>query len=156
MRIGLMSLSFASLFTNTTQAQHQLQATQTQVLPQKDTQPVTENTDAVYNDQITVIGKVTDKNIREGLSGVNVTIKGTTAGTTTNIDGTFTIKVNYGDILIFSYMGMKSQEVKITTHTSRYLDIQMEEGCFLTGEVTTTQVYKSKPTFWQRVGSVFK
>ena len=41
----------------------------------------------------TITGKVTDANTGEGLPGVNVVIKGTTQGTATNIDGSFTLSV---------------------------------------------------------------
>ena len=45
------------------------------------------------------------------LPGVNVTVKGTRRGTTTDFDGKFAFNVNAGEILIFSYMGMDTQEV---------------------------------------------
>ena len=46
------------------------------------------------------------------LIGVNVVVKGTTVGTTTDLDGNFVLEGKHGDILVFSYIGMVSQEVE--------------------------------------------
>jgi TonB-linked SusC/RagA family outer membrane protein len=60
---------------------------------------------------ITVQGTVTDDK-GEALPGVNVLQKGTSNGTQTNTDGKFTIKVpDQGAVLVFSFVGYKSQEV---------------------------------------------
>lgn len=60
-----------------------------------------------------VTGTVTG--ISDGLSlpGVTVAVKGTTSGTVTNLDGQFTIKVNQGATLVFSFVGFASQEVVV-------------------------------------------
>ena len=51
-------------------------------------------------------------NTGEPMIGVNVIVKGTTNGTITGLDGDFMIPgVNKGDILVFSYIGYKTQEV---------------------------------------------
>lgn len=63
-------------------------------------------------DQQTITGKVTDVN-NIPLSGVNIMIKGTSVGTNTNFDGEYSLKAKPGDVLVFSYVGMKSTEVKI-------------------------------------------
>lgn len=52
----------------------------------------------------TITGKVTDAS--GPLPGVNVVVKGTTKGTTTNFDGTYSIKAKEGESLVFSFMGM--------------------------------------------------
>ncbi len=62
--------------------------------------------------QRTVSGKVTD-DAGDGLPGVNVVIKGTTTGTTTDIDGNYSLSVEDGSILTFSYVGFESQEVEV-------------------------------------------
>jgi TonB-linked SusC/RagA family outer membrane protein len=59
-----------------------------------------------------VTGKVTDEKTGETLIGVTVQIKGTTTGTTTSLDGTFTIDLPSPDaILVFSYVGYEPKEV---------------------------------------------
>ena len=63
--------------------------------------------------QTEVIGTVTDEaNIP--LPGVNVIIKGTTIGASTDFDGNYTLKVNNGNIIVFSYLGFATQEITYT------------------------------------------
>lgn len=59
-----------------------------------------------------VAGVIIDK-AGEPLIGVTVMIKGTLKGTVTNADGKFSLAVNIGDILQFSYIGYISQEIKL-------------------------------------------
>ena len=54
-------------------------------------------------------GKVTDSQ-GEPLRGVSVSVKGTNRGTTTGYDGTFSLDVNRGETLVFSYVGFQSKE----------------------------------------------
>ena len=61
----------------------------------------------------TVSGNVKDAT-GEGIIGATVMEKGTTNGTVTDIDGNFTIKVASGKTLVFSYIGMKTKEVKVS------------------------------------------
>ena len=61
--------------------------------------------------QITASGQVLDAQ-KEPLIGVSVQEKGTSNGAITDLDGNFTLNVKQNAILIFSYVGYKSQEVK--------------------------------------------
>jgi TonB-linked SusC/RagA family outer membrane protein len=72
--------------------------------------------------QRTVSGKITD-DVGEGLPGVNVVIKGTTTGTTTDIDGNYRLQVEDGSILVFSFVGFQTQE--INTGTRSVIDVTM-------------------------------
>ena len=49
------------------------------------------------------------------IPGVNIFIKGTTEGTQTDFDGNYSINCTVGDILRFTYIGMKTKEVKVTS-----------------------------------------
>ncbi|NOT76868.1 MAG: TonB-dependent receptor [Cyclobacteriaceae bacterium] len=49
----------------------------------------------------------------EGLPGVNVLEKGTNNGTVTDADGKYSINVNAGAVLTFSFIGMSNQEVAV-------------------------------------------
>ncbi|MDO1450387.1 TonB-dependent receptor [Rhodocytophaga aerolata] len=65
-----------------------------------------------------VSGTVTD-DAGQSLPGVNVVLKGTTNGATTDVDGKYSITVPDGNgILIFSYIGYVSQEVPISNRSS--------------------------------------
>jgi len=83
----------------------------------------------------TISGKVTDDS--GPLPGVSVIIKGTTAGTETDFDGLYTIKVNTGDILKFSFVGMSSQEIVVGA--SNTIDVVMQADNVLEEVVVTAQ-----------------
>lgn len=69
---------------------------------------------SVYAQTSTVTGVVTAASDRQPLPGVTVILKGTTNGTTTDFEGKFTIpNVPKDAVLAFSFVGMKSQEVKV-------------------------------------------
>ena len=63
-----------------------------------------------------VSGTVSD-NAGMPLPGVSVLVKGTKTGTQTDFDGKFSIKVSPSQILVFSYIGMKTQEVAASSST---------------------------------------
>lgn len=79
-----------------------------------------------------VTGKITDPE-GNAIPGVNVIIKGTTRGTATNSDGTFSIEASPTDVLQFSFIGLAAQEVPVGTQTR--IDIQMEEDIATLDEV---------------------
>ncbi|PMD92291.1 SusC/RagA family TonB-linked outer membrane protein [Siphonobacter sp. BAB-5405] len=76
-------------------------------------------------DQV-ITGKVTDEK-GEGLPGVNILLKGTSRGNTTDAEGNFklTIPENADNTLVFSLVGYMSQEVAVGTRTT--LDVQLKQ-----------------------------
>jgi len=70
-----------------------------------------------------VLGKVIDDQ-GELLIGVNVSIAGTTTGTITDADGKFSIDVNPGDQLTFTYVGYEAQTVTVNDQTSLSIILQ--------------------------------
>ena len=67
------------------------------------------------------------------LPGVNILIKGTKIGTTTDINGRFSIKVAKGGTLIFSYVGYLSKEVLVSGRTT--INVLLEEDASQLDEV---------------------
>ena len=65
------------------------------------------------SNKITVSGTVLDKTTNDPLIGVSVVVKGVTnAGTITDMDGKFTLKLPYAEApLVFSYLGYQPQEI---------------------------------------------
>ncbi len=61
--------------------------------------------------QTTITGTVTDKANAMPLPGVNVIVKGTSRGTSTDFDGNYTLEVNQGESIVISYLGYTTQEV---------------------------------------------
>ena len=72
-----------------------------------------------------ISGVVVSLTDNEPMIGVSVQIVGTTTGTITDFDGRFTLDVNSGSALKFSYVGFITQEVKITNQKS--LTIKLKE-----------------------------
>ena len=64
-----------------------------------------------------VTGTVTDKSDGSPLPGVAVVIKGTQTGTATDINGKYSLSVNSNAVLIFSFVGMQTQDVNVGTKT---------------------------------------
>lgn len=85
--------------------------------------------------QRTIRGTVTDAN--GPLSFLPVTVKGTTVGTTTNDNGEYKIEVpTGGEILVFSFVGYKTEERKIGS--SDVVDVTMSTDAFELEEVVVT------------------
>lgn len=68
---------------------------------------------ATQSNKITVSGTVLDKTTNDPLIGVSVVVKGVAnAGTITDMDGKFTLKLPYAEApLVFSYLGYQPQEI---------------------------------------------
>jgi TonB-linked SusC/RagA family outer membrane protein len=80
---------------------------------------------------ITQTGTVVDE-LNEPMIGVTVAVKGMTIGTTTNLDGDFSLSCPTGSTLIFSYIGYKTVEFKAT---GSKMAIKMEEDALILEEV---------------------
>lgn len=83
--------------------------------------------------QIAVSGKVTDQS-GAPLIGVSVLVKGSSAGTATDLDGSYMVQaVDEASVLVFSYIGYTTQEV--TVATQRVIDITLQESATQLGTV---------------------
>jgi TonB-linked SusC/RagA family outer membrane protein len=83
-----------------------------------------------------ITGTVKDITDDTPLIGVTVVVKGTTHGTTTDIDGNFSLSVNPGDILVFRFIGMQTQEILI--QDQRVLQIMMQHDVATLEQVVVT------------------
>ncbi len=105
-----------------------------------------------------ISGVIRDKSTNETLPGVSVLEKGTTNGITTGIDGKFELSVSAGATIVISYIGMKSQEVKVGNSTTFSIIMEsstevidevvvvgygQQKRANLTGAVATVDVVKS-------------
>ncbi|MBS2213854.1 TonB-dependent receptor [Carboxylicivirga mesophila] len=72
-----------------------------------------------------ITGKVTDTN-GEALPGVSISIKGTTTGSITDINGNYSLAIqNDGSILVYSFIGFKTQEIEASGKT--IINVVMQE-----------------------------
>lgn len=68
--------------------------------------------------EVTITGTVTDAGDGTTIPGVNILVKGTYQGTTTDIDGKYRINTpRSGAVLVFSFIGYTSQEVPVGNQT---------------------------------------
>ena len=96
---------------------------------------------SLYAQEYEVTGKVTDVS-NNPLPGVSVLIKGTAQGVTTDFDGKYTIKVKNGDILEFSFLGMKIKQVKV--NGQKVINVVLEEDDTILEEVVVTSYETAK------------
>ena len=83
---------------------------------------------------ITVTGTVIDKTTKEPLIGVNIQVKGISAGTTTDVNGKFSVKVPFANAsLVFSYVGYQPQEIALGGKTT--VDVALLEDQKVLDEV---------------------
>src|SRR6056300_170187 len=86
--------------------------------------------------QRTISGTVSDAS-GETLIGASILVKGTSTGTITDFDGTYSLEVPEGaTTLVFSYTGYSSKEVEIGA--SNTIDLVMEESAETLSEVVVT------------------
>jgi TonB-dependent starch-binding outer membrane protein SusC len=87
----------------------------------------------VFAQGVTVTGKATDAN-GEAMPGVTIQVKGTTAGTVTQADGTYRLSVPAdATTLVFSFVGMKTQELEIGGRA--VIDVVLEEEVTALSEI---------------------
>ena len=83
--------------------------------------------------QSTISGTVSESENGFPLPGVNVIIKGSSSGTTTDFYGKYQLTANNGDVLVFSYVGYTSQEVIFAGQA--VLDVQLSEDASALDEI---------------------
>ncbi|MCF0064625.1 TonB-dependent receptor [Dyadobacter chenwenxiniae] len=72
----------------------------------------------------TIKGKVTSPTDQSGVPGINVILKNTTSGTTTNADGGYEIQASESGVLVFSGIGYRSSEISVNDRSS--IDVTLE------------------------------
>ena len=83
--------------------------------------------------QIKITGTVTDET-KETVIGANITVKGTTIGTISDINGKYSIEVpNQKAILVFSFIGYTTREIPVGKN--KVIDVVMKEDGVMLNEV---------------------
>lgn len=84
-----------------------------------------------------VTGKITSTEDGSALPGVNVTLKGTTSGTVSDVEGNYSVSVSTSEgVLVFSFIGLKTQEVQVGNRS--VIDVQMAPDITQLSEVVVT------------------
>ena len=84
----------------------------------------------------TVTGVVTAQSDQLPVIGATVMIDGTTTGTATDFDGKFTIDAKDSDVLVFSYVGMNTEKVKVGNQS--VINVVLKENSQVLEEVVVT------------------
>ncbi len=80
-----------------------------------------------------ISGKVTDVTNDDPLPGVSIVIKGTTEGTVTDYDGNYSISVEKGSIIVFSFIGFDEQETMVDNQS--VVNVQLKPTVEMLNEV---------------------
>ncbi|MFD1816716.1 iron complex outermembrane recepter protein [Pseudarcicella hirudinis] len=97
----------------------------------------------VYAQQHVIKGKVSDNN-QSGLPGVNILVKGTTKGTTSDADGNYSISASKGAVLVFSSVGYSNKEVAVKDQS--VINITLDPSDQALDEVVVTALGIKKET----------
>lgn len=95
----------------------------------------------LIDQQLEIKGTVTDSN-GTPLPGVSIIIVGTIKGTETGFDGNYSLKCEEGDVLEFSFIGMKTERIIVDTSTT--INVQLKEDSASLDEVVVIGYGKMK------------
>jgi TonB-linked SusC/RagA family outer membrane protein len=87
-----------------------------------------------------ITGTVTDASTQQPMAGVNVIVKSTVRGTTTDAQGNFSIDASDNEVLIFSFIGFKSYETQVSGRG--LINVPMEV------DITALQEVVFKAGYW--------
>jgi TonB-linked SusC/RagA family outer membrane protein len=94
---------------------------------------------SVFAQEVTVTGTVTDQQDGSPLPGVNILIQGTVTGTTTDVQGDYTIRVpDEETVLIFTYVGYNTIEQRVGNRS--VIDVAMAQDITQLSEVVVTSL----------------
>ncbi|WBO84227.1 carboxypeptidase-like regulatory domain-containing protein [Hymenobacter yonginensis] len=113
-----------------------------------------------------VRGRVTDASTGDGLPGVTILIQGTRIGTSTNVDGTFELRLAHSYVLTpsttlsISCIGYQNQDIRWDVLQQLTVPIELKMSTQALGEVVVTRSYYAKPwhprSLWNRVRAPFR
>lgn len=79
---------------------------------------------SIYAQTKQITGKITSADDGAPIPGASIAVKGTTIGTITNVNGEFVLNVPGNEILVVSFVGMKTVEIQITTQSEYNIRMQ--------------------------------
>ena len=92
--------------------------------------------DAIEQSKV-VKGVVYEKGTKEPLINATIQVKGKPdTGTITDLDGNFSLKCSTGDVLVITYIGYKTKEVKVTSATT--LKVELEQDSEILDDIVVT------------------
>lgn len=97
-----------------------------------------------FGQRHTITGKVTDASSSQSLPGVNILVKGTSNGASTNAQGMYELRASDSDTLVFSFIGYQTKEVPVNGRAQINVTLQpqsiMGENVVVVGYGTQEKV----------------
>jgi hypothetical protein len=159
LKAGFLSLLFI-LVSKPASAQTTTSKTKTEVVQDADQQTEANVANAQGR---TILGVVKSEEDNEPLPGISIVLRGTPKGTCTDADGRFEFpqKLNDGDVLVFSFIGLHAQEYVVPRQGKEAIEIRMKADLLtMTGEVIVAGMVYTEPQsrfnkFWRKVKGLF-
>jgi outer membrane receptor protein involved in Fe transport len=107
-----------------------------------------------YAQERSVTGKVTTAADGVALPGANIQIKGTTRGTNTDAEGNYRINVPDNSTLIFSFIGVESQQIPVGSQTTINVSLKADTKQLNEVVVTALGASREKRTLGYSVANV--
>lgn len=156
-KAGLLSLVLL-LMSRPSIAQTAPEPTKKEIADRESDQALT-----VTDDGRIIKGIVLSSDDNSPLAGVNVILKGAAIGTATDADGRFEFpeKLKEGDVLIFSFIGLQTEEYRIPKQSKEVEEIKMlimELDFDMMGTVAVREIYEEPSgfrKFWTKVKGLF-
>lgn len=121
--------------------------------------PIYNQTILTISDEIIVKGIVVSSEDRYPLPGVNIVLKGTTIGIATDAQGRFEFpqKLKEGDVLVFSFIGLRTLEYTVRKQTGENGEIRMFKMFMdIMGEVAIQDIYETSQSGLQKIWAKIK
>lgn len=112
------------------------------------------------NESYVVRGVVIDSYDKSHIPGINIVLKGSTVGTTTDVNGYFEFpqRLKEGDVLLFSFIGYATHEYRVPKASTGEIEIKLDMDVEIMGEIAVDVAY-SRPSslslWWQKVKALF-
>lgn len=102
---------------------------------------------------VTITGTIIDASNQQPMPGVNIIVKGTTRGTSSDANGNYTLAVAPDETLVFTFIGFKSVEEPINDRTK--IDVALQQDLAMLKEVVVSGGYY-ETTDQMKTGSIVK
>lgn len=102
----------------------------------------------------TVTGKVTSKEDGAAMPGVNILLKGTQKGTSTNATGNYSIEVGSNAVLVFSFVGYEATEIPVGNRSTIDLAMDLSAESLKEVVVTALGIKREEKSLGYSVGKV--
>lgn len=147
--------AFLMLMSKPIFAQEKMQKQKTEVVQEK--QKHLGKSSSIENDEYWIEGTIQDKYDHSAIPGVNVLLRGTTHGTTSNAEGyfRFPVPLRKGDVLVVSFIGYMTEEYKIPAIAERTITLKLIMDYEIMGEVAVDGLYNPRTTLWSRIKNLF-